>query len=220
MTGRIPRRPPAPTSSTVHLRPHGATILSIAVWALCAGLQADAFLRIGLAGARTLPFLLLAAVLVWVVLWAPRLVLRQEEVEVRNVWTTSRLPFAAITAVRIGAMVRFDARGADGDERTVTAWNAPGIGRDHPRERLGSIRAGAQGARQGAAAPRRAGAAERLSRDQGASRSAIVRERWDTWADRHEAEAGQARAPRTTANVLSIGLLAAALVAVVLRVAL
>lgn len=190
------------------LRPHGATALCIVVWVVCLALQIDAFARAGVAGVRTLPALVLVAVLVWFVLWAPRLVLRQDEVVVHNVWTTSHLPFAVVSAVRIGAMVRFDVDDAAGRTRTITAWNAPGVRRDRPT--FGSARRGRDGARH-------VGEAERFARDLEASRSSMVRDRWQAHPAAPGGAGGTNAAARTRPNTVGIAVLLCAVAAAVVR---
>lgn len=171
-------------AATVVLRPRSAPVICVLVWALSAALLVDAVARAGVAGLRVLPFLLLAGIGAWALLWAPRVVLGERQVEVRNVLVTHVLPFASITAVRLGAMLRLDVRGAGPAERTITAWNAPGIGRDSPIAAERRRRAAPAGSRE--AAPRPLGRGERLALDQQRSRSAIVVQRWEAWQDAAE----------------------------------
>lgn len=180
--GSMPRRPTAPAE--MHLRPRSAALLSIGVWVLCALLFAEAALRGEAAGWRTLPAVLLICALVWALLWAPRVVLHADRVEVRNVLVTHELPLLSISAVRLGAMLRFDVLTAGHRMRTVTAWNAPALGRDKPWSRLSSVH---EDRLRGVGTPR-PGPAERLARDQAASPSAVVRERWEEAMDAHAGE--------------------------------
>src|SRR5699024_7637690 len=74
-----PRAVPDPDpGGTLQLRPHGAAVLCGLVGVLCLGLALDAVLRAGWEGVLVLPVVLLALALVWMVLWAPRVVLHGE----------------------------------------------------------------------------------------------------------------------------------------------
>src|SRR5699024_11695334 len=96
-------------------------------------------LRAGWEGVLVLPAVLLALALVWMVLWAPRVVLHEDSVEVRNVFVTHHIPFAAIQEVRLGAMLRFEVITQRAATSTITAWNAPALGReDRKSTRLNS----------------------------------------------------------------------------------
>lgn len=117
---------------TLHLRPHSAVVICAVVGLIGFGLTLDAVLRAGWEGLLVLPVPLFVLALVWMVLWAPRVVLHEDEVEVRNVLVTHRLPFAAIQEVRVGAMLRFEVTTRRAATSTVTAWNAPALGRDAP----------------------------------------------------------------------------------------
>lgn len=206
--------------SPLHLRPHGATVLAIVVWVVLGLLAVEALLSAGVRGLGVVPGLALIAGLIWLLLWAPRVVLHEEEVEVRNILTTHHLPFAAITAVRLGAMLRLDTRAADGAPRTISAWNAPGIGRDNPLARAGRDEPGAGGTDR----RRRLSRGERLRRDQERSRSAVVRDRWESWAERQGDEPAAAAdgtaIPTTSVNVREIVVLGVLIGLVALRVAL
>ena len=177
------------SGTTLSLRPRGATILSIFVWCILGAMAIEAVLAAGLAGLGVFPGLALVTVLIWAVLWAPRVILHRERVEVRNILHTYHLPFAAIERVRLGAMLRFDLHEERRGLRSVTAWNAPGIRRD-----LGAGRGRAeQESRTAAPAPtsgtarRRAlSAGERLRHDQQASRSSVIRDRGEAWAERQD----------------------------------
>lgn len=201
---------------TIHLRPHSATALSVVVGLVAAALTLDAVIRAGWEGVAALPLLLLVVVLVWMLLWAPRVVLHEEAVEVRNIFVTHHLPFAALTDIRIGAMLRLETTTPRGEPATVTAWNAPALRRDNPFRRESSMRE--DGLRGRRLTPR-----ERMAQDQTGSRSAVVKERWMRWIDRHELDGAalegtalegtaptapsEAR-PMTRPNLLAIVLLA------------
>lgn len=190
------------------LRPHGATVLSIVVWVVVAAMALEALLSAGIGGLLVYPGLALIAAAVWAVLWAPRLVLRPTGVEVRNLLHTYDLPFARIQDVRLGAMVHFEVDALEGRPRRVTAWNAPGVGRDSPLSRVGTSVVGARSGGPGAATQTRRtlSRAERLRKDQSASRSAIVRERWEEWHGKHPA--GDPAPARRSLNVVVLSVLA------------
>ncbi|HEX7351063.1 PH domain-containing protein [Brachybacterium sp.] len=211
--------PPHPTShdpgGTLHLRPHGATALCIVVGLVGLGLTLDAVLRAGWQGVLVLPVLLLLLALVWMVLWAPRVVLHEETVEVRNVLGTHHLPFGAIEEVRLGAMLRFEVATRRGTTSTLTAWNAPALGKDAPWRRQAMMHE--QDLRG-----RRLTAQERLVHDQRRSRSAVVKQRWERWMDRRDAlgtpaaDGGEA-VMTTRANMLQIAVVAVCALLVVAR---
>lgn len=177
------------TAAPVVLRPHGASAICLLVWILLAGLTVEAVYSAGLVGLFIVPGLALVAAVIWALLWAPRLVLLPEGVQVRNLLHSYRLPFARIEKVRLGAMVGFDVDELRGRPRRVTAWNAPGIGRDNPLQKAGertdALHPAPYGAAQRTARRRRLSSAERMRRDQAASRSAVVRERWEDWHSQH-----------------------------------
>lgn len=159
----------------LHLRPRSSTVLCLIVWAPILILCLDAVIRAGWEGVRALPIALIVGVAVWALLWSPRLVLREDRVEVRNIVISHELPFVAIERVRIGAMVRFDVLTADRREKTFTAWNAPALKRDRVRT-----------TRQGGRIAVEQSAPQRLLADQAACRSTVVRTRWENWQDRNE----------------------------------
>lgn len=206
--------------STHTLRPRGAIVLTLLVWVVLGALAVEAVFAAGVEGLRVAPVLALLAALTWAVLWAPRLVLLPDGVEVRNLLHTYTLPFARIEAVRLGAMVRFDVDALGGRPRRITAWNAPGIGRDNPLAREGRESTGHHGSADlvGVQTRRRLSRAERLRRDQASSRSAIVRQRWEEWHERHPA-AGDAVAERSL-NVAVLAVVGVLLVLVAVLLAL
>src|SRR5690625_2009248 len=110
------------------------------VWALCAATIVESFWAIGIHGWQFAVLPLAVGAVVWALLWAPRVVVRPGSVEVRNVLITHDLPMAAIEDVRLGAMLRviLPPRGSNGRPVVITAWNAPGVGKDRPRDRLAS----------------------------------------------------------------------------------
>ncbi|MDO5663243.1 MAG: PH domain-containing protein [Brachybacterium sp.] len=211
----------------VHLRPHGATIITVLTWALCAALLIDALWRAGLPGLRVLPALAVVAAVIWAVLWAPRVVVREDAAEVRNILVTHVVPFASIDYVRIGAMLRLDVRRPDGTPATVTAWNAPSAGKDSPAEWMVRDRVDRQLDR-GTEKRSQVDRGRRLAMDQANSRAAILHERWERWLDGHEDSRGEldaaARAAdtgvRTRPNLLVIGVVTVCAAALALRIVL
>lgn len=195
------------------LRPHGATVLSIVAWVVLGALALEALISAGIGGIIVYPGLALIAVLVWAVLWAPRLLLLPEGVEVRNPLHTYTLPFARIQEVRLGAMVHFDVDELRGRARRVTAWNAPGIGRDNPLARADASPSSERGSStvSGPERRRRLSRAERLRRDQSASRSALVRARWEDWHEQHPG--GGSETAGRTLNVVVLAVVGAVLLA-------
>lgn len=188
-------------AAPVVLRPYGASVICILVWALLAGLAVEALFSAGLVGLFLVPGLALVAALIWAVLWAPRLELLNEGVRVRNLLHNYSLPFARIEQVRLGAMVSFEVDDLGGRPRRVNAWNAPGIGRDNPLRgttgpRTDSLHPAPSGASLRTDTRRRLSRAERMRRDQEASRSAAVRDRWEDWHHTHP-EGGEAPASRS-----------------------
>ena len=113
----------------IRLRPRLAIGICLALWALSAYLIIDALIGIGV---RALPFtipVLLLSACAWAVLWHPQVIIddARRAVTVRNVLSTWHLPHGSILAVSLGAMVTLRVRAEQNTERTVTAWNAPGV---------------------------------------------------------------------------------------------
>lgn len=200
---------------TLQLRPHGATVLCLVVGLVGLGLVLDAVLRAGWEGVLLLPVPLLLLALVWLVLWAPRVVLHETSVEVRNVLLTHHAPFAAIQDVRLGAMLRLEVVTARGRSTTITAWNAPALGRDAPWRRQAMLH-------EQTLRGRRLSPPERLVHDQQHSRSAVVKQRWERWHDRWEEQGrppvdGEEPVMTTRVNRPQIAVVAACALLVVAR---
>lgn len=212
------RDPDAP----VHLRPYGASVLCIVVWAILAAMALEALFSAGTRGLVVFPGLALVAAVLWALLWAPRVVLLPHGVDVRNIGRSVYLPFAAIERVRLGAMVRFDVVDEQDRARTITAWNAPGIGRDKMLRHADPRAISSRGAQPGEGVRRRLSRGERLESDQKSSRSAIIRDRWQ--ASKQSAESrdhaldATADIPHTRVNGLVIGVLGVLLVACLVNV--
>lgn len=204
---------------STHIRPGGALVLCVVVWLVCTATVLESFWLLSADGWRfaVLPAAVSAAV--WALLWAPRVVVHEESIEVRNVLETRRLPMASIDRVRLGAMLRFELVPAPGSEKSlvVTAWNAPGVGRDRPRERLAAMDTRS---RSNAAAAR-PDWAQRLRRDQLESPSYAAVEAWERWEARHEPASQDTGAPAAThsrrLNTGVIAVLALAALALVAR---
>ncbi|GAB2535699.1 PH domain-containing protein [Brachybacterium huguangmaarense] len=202
------------------VRPRSAVIICGLTWALCAALLIEDVWRIGFAAVFDLPIVLAVAVAVWALLWRPCLIVREDSATVRNVLSTTELPFASILHVRIGAMVRIEHLDAAGRERVVTAWNAPGVGRDDVRERTGRARQDDLRGRGGAGQGRSTATwSERLVSDQQASPSAVLRRRWEQWQHVRPDVGAPTAAGRTRIALLPLALVAASLVLGVLRIA-
>ena len=71
------------------------------------------------------PWLLLVGWAIWVLLWAPRLLVYRDRVEVIEPLRCFRLPFHRITDVRLGVALRIDYTDASGRARRLRPWNAP-----------------------------------------------------------------------------------------------
>lgn len=176
---------------STHIRPTSAIVLSALVWALCSATVAQALWVYGASGLRFAELPVAVAIVVWALLWAPRVIVRDHEIEVRNVLVTHRLPMASIADVRLGAMLRFvlEPRSEADDADVITAWNAPGVGKDRPRERISASDPRAAAADStvrggGRAASRRRAASDwsqRLVEDQRSSPSFRALEAWQQW---------------------------------------
>ncbi len=174
--------PPAGThdhGGDITLRPYSAIVLSIVVWVLAAGFGIDAVMRrFDVETLKSLSLLILMSAGTYAVLWAPRIIVRDDCVTMRNVFRVHEIPFAAIDAIRIVAMVRIEARGKDGRPRTYSAWNAPAVGKSKApsRQEEREIRAGLRTHSQSA----------RLHAQIRGCRSVVLLDRWNRWIDVQE----------------------------------
>ncbi|MGY5764051.1 hypothetical protein ACXET9_02470 [Brachybacterium sp. DNPG3] len=188
---------------STHIRPSSAILLSAIVWALCAATIVQGLWVYGASGLRFAELPTAVALVVWALLWAPRVIVRAHEIEVRNVLLVHRLPLAAIADVRLGAMLRFvvaprsasTGTDADADAVVITAWNAPGVGKDRPRERLAAADPRSQAAGRGRSSVRSSGRggrgggrratgpdwSQRLVEDQRSSPSYPALAAWQRW---------------------------------------
>lgn len=120
------------------------------VWALLAFGALDVLLR----GTRDdwaffLPPVALFAWLLWLVLWAPRLIVEPGRLVARDVLRTFALPWASITAIAPGTMLRIDYLDAAGRPRTLRPWNALGARTGRPDGDAASVFARARTGRGG-----------------------------------------------------------------------
>lgn len=220
---------------STHVRPALAVVLSLAVWVLCGALLLQAVMVAGVDGLLLAPGPLLVCAMIWAVLWEPRVVVHRDGLEVRNVLRRVVVPFSRVEDVRLGAMLRVLVRDdAGGSPRAITAWNAPGTGRDRMRDRL--VRA-EQDRRSPQSTRPRADWGARLRADQESSASFIAVLAWRDWRDgpstqeaappsASAAGSGASTQPIGGDEVLErtrwgvIGVLALCMVLVVLRIAL
>ncbi len=122
-------------SAPIILRQRSGPIITVIVWAFLAFLLGDALLRgawdtVGRFG----PGLVLIGWLALIVLWRPALVVGTDEVEVREILRTTTVPFTRIRDIRLGSVVTIETASAEGVERTIRPWNAPGM----PRRKIDS----------------------------------------------------------------------------------
>ncbi|WP_180345618.1 hypothetical protein [Brevibacterium sediminis] len=122
-------------SAPIILRQRSGPIITVIVWAFLAFLLGDALLRgawdtVGRFG----PGLVLIGWLAFIVLWRPALVVGTDEVEVREILRTTTVPFTRIRDIRLGSVVTIETASAEGVERTIRPWNAPGM----PRRKIDS----------------------------------------------------------------------------------
>ena len=122
-------------SAPIILRQRSGPIITVIVWAFLAFLLGDALLRgawdtVGRFG----PGLVLIGWIAFIVLWRPALVVGTDEVEVREILRMTTVPFTRIRDIRLGSVVTIETASAEGVERTIRPWNAPGM----PRRKIDS----------------------------------------------------------------------------------
>src|SRR5699024_5906461 len=119
---------------STHIRPGGALVLCMIVWARCAATIVESFWAIGIHGWQFAVLPLAVGAVVWTLLWAPRVVVRPASVVARHVPIPHDLPIAWNDDLRPGAMLRviLPPRGSYGRPVVITAWNVPGVGKDRP----------------------------------------------------------------------------------------
>jgi hypothetical protein len=108
-------------------------LVPIAVWIFCVLAAADGIIEgsVGFA-LRTILVLSAVALATWTVLFSPSLGIDRDGVTVLNPARVVTVPFGALIDVRVGGTASIVARFADGRERKITSWNAPGVQRRRP----------------------------------------------------------------------------------------
>ena len=155
---------------TVNVHSASTRVLAVVAWAFCALLAVNLLLTgTGASIWRFLPWLLLAAWMVHVLLWRPCLLVGPDALVVRNILRDTTIPFSELIAVRVLQTTSFDTTAG-----RITSWGAPGTGRQHPRP---------------SASPAKT-RTPALPHTQ-----AAVQSGWDAWADRNPAAAPTARMP-------------------------
>ncbi|MGO4384385.1 hypothetical protein [Specibacter sp. RAF43] len=142
-------------------------LLAVLAWLFCAFFAVNLLLTGTWESIRHfLPWLMLVAWALYVLLWRPCLVVRADGLEVINLLREHRVPFAALTAVQVHQGVTLVTTAG-----RLASWGAPGAGRPAP---MGSGKGGPSGPR---------GRARPLSQ-------ARIQSAWDAWeAHRDEASA-------------------------------
>lgn len=146
MTSGVGAGPGSGGAAPLVLRSVSAVWIPVVSWTALGLGAADIVVR-GTPGERLafLPWLAVIAYGLWLVLWAPRLVVGSDDVVVHELLRTYVLPYDAITDIRRGGLLRIDYTDARGRTRTLRPWNGPGIGRrptvtgrpaDHPADQL------------------------------------------------------------------------------------
>lgn len=156
-------------------------MLCALVWALCAATILESFWVLGLHGWRFAVVPLAVSAVVWMLLWAPRVVVRPGRLEIRNVVVTHMVPMTAIEDVRLGAMLRviLPPRTEGAKPEVITAWNAPGVGKDRPRDRIAGSDVRSRYSQERSLQTATSTWSERLVRDQRTSPSYAVVEAWE-----------------------------------------
>lgn len=173
------------SESWQEIRPASAVIIPVVAWALL-GFGAVDIAWHGTPGERLayLPWLAVAAVAVHLVLWAPRIRVGRDAVEVREVLRTFTLPYAAISDITASGILKISYLDAAGRPRLLRPWNSPSprkLGRPQP----GAPRGGGPGraAGSGSEAPRAGAAPEQVLLDRwrdhaGGAGAAALAVRW------------------------------------------
>ncbi|HLQ80482.1 MAG TPA: PH domain-containing protein [Brachybacterium sp.] len=192
-------------------------MLCLLVWAFCAATIVESFWALGVHGWRFDVLPLVASTVVWALLWRPRVVVHSDHLEIRNVLVTHVVPLTLIEDVRLGAMLRIvlPPRVDGGEPEVITAWNAPGVGKDRPVERFA-----ARGASRSPGATARSAPSwsERLVRDQRSSPSAAVVEAWQNRSG--NAQSADGAAVRRRLNIEVLGAVGASMLLLLVEVVL
>ncbi|MGA7206295.1 MAG: PH domain-containing protein [Specibacter sp.] len=103
--------------------------LAVAAWVFCAFFAVNLLLT-GTAVSvwHFLPWLLLVAWALYVLLWQPKVALDREGLTVVNILRVHRIPFGALKAVRVTQTVSFDTTAG-----RIPSWGAPGAGKLGPK---------------------------------------------------------------------------------------
>jgi hypothetical protein len=138
-----------PVTASLHSTP--TRVLSVAAWLFCAFFALNLLMTGTPAGIwHFLPWLLLVAWAFFVLLWRPRLEVRQGGLTVVNLLREHTVPFRALLAVRVTQIVSLDTAAG-----RIVSWGAPGAGKLGPK-----MLAGPGGARTMASVPRTRAAVE------------------------------------------------------------
>lgn len=104
-------------------------VLAVAAWAFCAFFAVNLLLT-GTAASiwHFLPWLLLVAWALYVLLWQPKVDVGADGLTVVNILRVHRIPFGALKAVRVTQNVSFDTTAG-----RIPSWGAPGAGKLGPK---------------------------------------------------------------------------------------
>ena len=129
------------TSERTVLKQSGLSrVVPVAVWVCCVLAGADAIIEGTLTFAvHTIVALAAVALATWIILFSPHLAVDADGITIVNLVRIVTVPFGALVDVRVGGAVSVIARFAQGRERKVTSWNAPGVKRRRPPRRVGGI---------------------------------------------------------------------------------
>lgn len=132
------------TPRTVSVRSVPTRVLGAVALAFCAFFAVNLLLTGTPASIwHFLPWVLLAAWGVYVLLWRPRLLIHATGLSIRNILRDHEIPFSELTALRVMQNVSFDTTAG-----RIPSWGAPGSGKLGPK-----MLTGTGGARTMAALP-------------------------------------------------------------------
>ncbi len=129
------------SSGRVILKQTGLSrVVPIAVWVFCVLASGDAIVEGTLSFAvQTVAVMAAVALATWLLLFSPHLAVDADGVTIVNPLRVVRVPFGALIELKVGAVVSIVARVAEGRDRKITSWNAPGSARRRPARRVGGI---------------------------------------------------------------------------------
>lgn len=217
--------PKATSKKPVVLRTRMSIFIAGAIWLLCFVLLADA---VNVRGLEALwqygAYIFAICALTWVFMFGPRVKVDDQSVEIHNILHSYRAHFDAIEKVNIGAMTSIIARTLSGTTRRITAWNAPGVKRDNFSDKITSHNGLApsathRAAGQSAGPAPRLSAEARLARDQRATDSYVLFERWENHLQK-TANPSQSEVVEISFNRLHLALITASVLVVALRMVL